>query len=317
MRALVYTAPKTFEIKDVPRPEINSKQVLIKVKVCGVCKTDIHIHNGGFIARFPLIPGHEFAGVVEEVGEDVDNVKVGDSVTADNTVLCGRCYYCVRDKPLFCKNFESLGCTTNGGYAEYVAVNSEKVFKIKKVSYEEAALTEPTACVIHAIDTLKPEAGDEALVFGAGPAGLILAQALKNSGVSNLVLAAPTMSKLELGKKLGADEIVQVDRNDYNKHKEILRKEYPEGFDIVVDATGVAPVVEQCIEFTKYGAKVLLFGVCKEDARISMSPYEIYRKEIKIIGTFAQTHCFPRAVQFLENGRIKVKELITLSLIHI
>ncbi len=311
MKALVYTAPREFQIKEVDYPRLGENQVIIKVMACGVCKTDLHIHNGEFLAQFPLIPGHEFAGEIEEVGSAVTAFSRGERVVADNTVLCGECYYCRRNQPLFCENFYSLGCTGPGGFAQYVVVNQDKVFPIEKLSFEQATLTEPTACAIHGMDVIDVKPGDDVLLFGAGPTGIILAQLLKHCGAVNLVVAAPTQFKLDIVKDLCADYIVQVDRNDYSKHTQEIKRLFPKGFDVVVDATGAASITEHCIQFAKYGGKIVIYGVCPEDARITISPYEIFRKELKLIGSFAQTHCFDRALKYLENGIVKVDRLIT------
>jgi len=311
MKALVYTAPREFQIKEVDYPRLGENQVIIKVMACGVCKTDLHIHNGEFLAQFPLIPGHEFAGEIEEVGSAVTAFSRGERVVADNTVLCGECYYCRRNQPLFCENFYSLGCTGPGGFAQYVVVNQDKVFPIEKLSFEQATLTEPTACAIHGMDVIDVKPGDDVLLFGAGPTGIILAQLLKHCGAVNLVVAAPTQFKLDIVKDLCADYIVQVDRNDYSKHTQEIKRLFPKGFDVVVDVTGAASITEHCIQFAKYGGKIVIYGVCPEDARITISPYEIFRKELKLIGSFAQTHCFDRALKYLENGIVKVDRLIT------
>jgi D-arabinitol dehydrogenase (NADP+) len=312
MKALVYRAPEKFSIEEVPKPAPGPRDVLIRVRACGICKTDVHIHRGRFIARFPLTPGHEFAGEVEEVGREVGGFRRGDRVTADNTELCGSCYYCRRNQPLYCENFLSHGCNLPGGFAEYVLIKEEKVFRIPDhLSFEEAAFTEPTACVVHSLDVARPEPASEALIFGAGPAGLILAQALKYTGVGKLVVAAPNEFKLGLAKRLAADEVVKVDRRDPSVGQKELLEICPKGYDIIFEATGDPSVVERAISLAKMGGKVVIFGVAPEEARISVSPYEIYKREIKLIGTFAQTHCFERALGLLSTGKVKVRELIT------
>ena len=313
MKALVYTAPREFQIRDVDYPQLKENQVIIKVKACGICKTDLHIHNGEFLAKFPLTPGHEFSGEIEEVGSKVTAFSKGERVVADNTVSCGECYYCRRNQPLFCENFYSLGCNGPGGFAQYIVVNQNKVFPIKKLSFEEATLTEPTACAIHGMDVIDVRPGDDVLLFGAGPTGIILAQLLKHGGAVNLVVAAPTKFKLDIVKELCADYVIEVDRNDYTKHIHQIKRLFPKGFDIVVDATGAPSITEHTLQFAKYGGEIVIYGVCPEDERISISPYEVFRKELKIVGSFAQTHCFDRALKYLENGVVKVKKLITHS----
>ncbi|WP_273484152.1 zinc-dependent alcohol dehydrogenase family protein [Desulforamulus ruminis] len=312
MKALVYSNPKEFSIQEVDIPKCGENQVIIKVKVCGICKTDVHIHNGKFISKFPLTPGHEFTGVVEEVGSKVTSFKKGDRVVADNTVLCGECYYCRRNQPLYCENFHSLGVTGPGGFAEYVLVNQDKVFKIKDhLSFDEAAFTEPTACAIHGMDMIDIQNGDNVLMFGAGPTGIILAQLLRYGGAGNLVVAAPSKFKLDILEDLGIAQTVQIDRNDESIHEKKIKSMFPKGFDVIIDATGAASVTEACFKYAKMGSKIVVYGVCDESDRIQISPYEIFSKEYKIIGSFAQTHCFDRAINALETGLVKVNNLIS------
>lgn len=156
MRANVYEKPGSCGIRQVPIPECGEHQVLIKVMSCGICKgADVALARGSFLARFPLTNGHEFAGVIAKKGAAVTEFKEGDRVTADNTVLCGGCYYCRRDEPLYCENFYSLGCNGPGGFAEYVLVNADKVFPISdRLSFNDACFAEPIACAIHTMDRL-------------------------------------------------------------------------------------------------------------------------------------------------------------------
>ncbi|GAH75750.1 unnamed protein product, partial [marine sediment metagenome] len=257
MRAIVYEEPGKYRLKEVANPQAKDNEIVIKVEACGLCRTDLHLYKGEFIADFPLIPGHEFSGEIVEVAKNVKSFKVGEKVVADNTILCGKCYYCTRDKDLFCENFRSLGCNEAGGFAEYVKVREEKVFPIHGLSPEEATFTEPISCGIHGVDVIDPQPGDNALLFGAGPTGIILSQLLKYNGVTNLVVAAPTQFKLDIVRRLAADEVIMVNRNDYSEHEEIIGGKYPRGFDIVVDATGASTMAERLIKFTKYGGKVI------------------------------------------------------------
>lgn len=204
MKAIQYTAPRQFAVVDLPKPEPGPHQVVIRVKACGICKTDLTIHDGSFLAKFPLVNGHEFAGVIDSVGSAVTKWKVGDRVTADNTELCGYCEPCRSDKPLYCENFNSHGCNMPGGFAEYVLINHDKVFALSdKLSFEEATFTEPTACAVHGVDRIAPRFGDSILMFGAGPTGIILAQLLRRAGAGRMVIADPHADKLDILRKYG------------------------------------------------------------------------------------------------------------------
>ncbi len=311
MKAVYYNKATDFSVRETTDPVIKDNQVLLKINSCGVCRTDIHLHHGGFMAGFPLIPGHEFVGEVAAFGKNATGFTVGDRVCADNTELCGQCYYCRRNQPLYCENFYSLGVNGPGGFSEYVAVNHDKVFHLGELSYDQGVLVEPTACAVHGLDVIDVRAGDDVLMFGTGPTGIILAQLLKHAGAANLVVAASDERKLEVVKGLGADEAVKMDRNDYSIHEKELFDKFPKGFDIVIDATGAKDVIQQMTKFTKKGAKVVIYGVASHDDEITISPYEVFQKELKIIGSFAQTHCFDRAIAFIRNGIVKTDMLIT------
>ncbi len=312
MKALVYKKRENFSITEVEKPVISDNQILLKVKYCGICKTDLHIHNGRFISEFPLIPGHEFTGIVEEVGKKVVDLKVGDRVVADNTVLCGKCYYCKRNQPLYCENFVSLGVTTSGGFAQYVAVNSDKIFTISdSLSFEDASFAEPTACAVHGMDMIDVQNGDNILMFGAGSTGIILAQLLKQGGAGKVVVAAPTQFKLDILKEYGI-ETVKINRSDVSvSEAEIKSYGPPMGYDIVIDATGATSILQSAFKYAKKGSKIVIYGVCNESDTISINPYDVFSQEYKIIGSFAQTHCFDRAINALETGIVKVDNLVT------
>ncbi len=314
MKAIVYTAPGVFGYTDVPLPTPADDEVLLRVRACGLCRTDMHIHLGHFISAFPLINGHEFAGEVAQLGAGVSGLSVGDRVVADNTELCGRCFHCRRDEPLYCESFTSHGCNCAGGFAEYVAVKAEKVFGIDRLSWREAVMAEPTACAVHGVDRIRPRPGSDVLLLGAGPTGLILAQLLKANGAARLTVAAPAGKKLQLAQELGADEIVAIDRDDPDAHRAELVRRSPRGFDVVVEATGSAEVFADCFRFTRRGATVVAYGVYDEQATVPVSPYQLFYDEIHVVGSFAQTHCFDRALMYLESGAVRVDRLVDCEL---
>ena len=313
MKANVYDKPGHCEVKQVPVPEIGPHQVLIKVMSCGICKgADVALAAGGFLAEFPLLNGHEFAGYVYKVGEHVDTFKVGDRVTADNTVLCGDCYYCRKDEPLYCKNFYSLGCNGPGGFAEYVAVNADKVFPISdNLAFNEAIFAEPTACAVHSMDRIQVKFGDDVLVYGCGPTGIFMTQLRMQSNANRVVVCGPSQDKLDILKKYGCKETILMDRNDPSKHEAKLREIAPEGFDILVDTTANVDVMESMIKFGKMGAKFMMFAMPHAGAKWAIDPEYWYLHEIQLIPTWAQTHCFGRALEYLEAGKVQVKELVT------
>ncbi|MBV9281975.1 MAG: zinc-dependent alcohol dehydrogenase family protein [Chloroflexi bacterium] len=311
MRAVVYTAPREFSIRTVPRPEPGPGELVLRTTITGVCGTDLHIHDGGFFSAYPLIPGHEIVGAVEAVGPGAEDVPIGRQVAADNTVLCGHCYFCRRDEPLFCRNFYSLGVNGPGGFAEYVLVRAEKCFPADDLAAEVAVMTEPTACAMHGMDVLDLRPGSDVLLFGAGPTGLVLAQLILHGGAARVTVAAPTAFKLELARSYGVDETVLIRRDDLATGLTRLRELAPLGFDVVVDATGAPSVIEQCVSLTKDGGTVLVYGMADEADRVSWSPYEIFRRQLTIKGSFAQTHCFDRALAVLRSSRVRTEGILS------
>lgn len=312
MRAVFYQAPKQFDIRSISVPQINDDQVLIKVSCCGICGTDSHVHDGEFIARFPLVPGHEVVGTIEKIGQNVKGLSVGDRCVADPGVTCGACFYCRRGQPLLCESFDGRGVTLSGGFAEYVIFEANKVYKIYNLTDEEACLVEPAACAIHGLDKLAAPVGIEALIIGAGPTGLILAQLLKLNGASRVVVAANKGIKTQIARDLNAaDEYVELDRDHPEEQWAKLREDNKHGFDVVIEATGSEKIANESINYVRRGGTLMIYGVYANQARVNWPPSKIFGDEIRIIGSFAQVHCFPRAIAYLDGGKINVKGMVT------
>jgi D-arabinitol dehydrogenase (NADP+) len=288
MKAVVYQAPGAFGVVPVPDPQPGEGEVLLRVALAGMCGTDLHIHDGGFFAAFPLTPGHEIVGRVAAAGPGV-GLAAGTLVAADNTVLCGHCPACQRDDPLFCENFYSLGVNGPGAFAEYVLVRAEKCFPTGDLDPRAAVMTEPVACAVHGMDVLALRPGSSVLLFGAGPSGLVLSQLLVRGGAARLTVAAPTQFKLDLAREFGADATVLLDREHPEAALEQLRRHAPGGFDAVVDATGAARLGGLSLELVRDGGTVLLYGMADEQAAIPVRPYEIFRRQLTIKGSFASS----------------------------
>lgn len=315
MKALYYTAAGKGSITDIPMPVCGDNQVIIKVEAASICKgVELgHEANGTGLSAYPVVPGHEFAGVVHEIGKNVTRFAVGDRVTADNTELCGDCYYCRQDKPLQCKAFGSLGHNINGGFAEYVLVSKEKVFALPdNLSFDEGCLVEPVACCIHAMDRLDTKYGEDVVVVGGGPNGQIISQMLLRSNAQSVVLMDTSNVKLQFAEKYGIPTI-QVDTSADKKHMRELLALYPEGVDAVVDATGNWRSINAGFEMLKNGGRLLQYGVTHEGDRVTIDSFHFFLKELQYYASKAQTHCFGRAIDSIRNGTVNVKDLITFS----
>jgi D-arabinitol dehydrogenase (NADP+) len=311
VRAVVFSAPHRWDLAEVPIPEPGPGQVLLRVLRTGVCGTDLHLLAGGFLARFPLIPGHEIVGAVAAWGEGVTGPPVGTAVAVDNTVLCGVCGPCRRGTPLYCRDFHSLGVTDPGGFAEYLVAAAGTCFPLDGLTPEVAVLTEPLACAVHGADVLALRPGSDVLVLGAGPTGLLLSQLLLHGGAARLTVAAPSPHKLDLARFFGVDATVRLDRVDPGPGLERLRAAAPEGYDAVVEATGAPHLLAAAPALTRTGGTVLVYGMADEAARVPLSPYEIFARELTVRGSFAQVHCFERAMLALRTGRVRTEGIVT------
>lgn len=311
MKAIVYDAPRKFEYREVQDPRIQADEVLIRVDACGLCGTDLHIHEGEFAPHFPLIPGHEFTGQIVQLGSEVAGLKTGQRAVANSNQACGKCFYCMRGDFLFCEHLDAYGVTLNGGFAEYLKIKADRIFPIENLSPREAVMVEPTSCALHGMEVLQMNPGSNVLLFGAGPTGQVLAQLLKLNGAASLIVAAPPGPKLELAARLAADEVVAMDRKDPEVHRQQLRELSPNGFDYVVEATGVPGLCEESLRFVRRGGTIMIYGVYPEKAFAQFNPFDLFRRELTIKGSFAQIDCFARALAYLESGKIKVQEIVT------
>src|SRR5439155_3827016 len=204
-----------------------------------------------------------------------------------------------------CLNWNAIGVTRDGGFAEYVVAPAANVYAVGDMDYEVAAFIEPISCVVHGLKRLRIPVGANALVYGAGPIGLLMLQLVKHGGASTVAVVDLKQEKLELARSLGADESV----TGGPAADEALREISPLGFDVVIDCTGVPSVVEHMFTHVRNEGKLLFFGVNPTDARISVSPYDVYRKDLEILGSFALRWTFHDALALLESGAVDVKPL--------
>jgi D-arabinitol dehydrogenase (NADP+) len=311
MKAVVYDEPRKFEVREVAVPEPGAGEVLIRILVAGICGTDLHLHAGEFGPSYPLTPGHEFVGEVVSVGTGVAEDMIGRRFVVDNTGSCGHCLECRRARPAYCRNLVAQGVNAPGGFAEYVVTSSGRCFAIDDLDAETAVFTEPVACVVHGLDVLGLRPGSNVLLFGAGPTGLILTQLLAGSGATELTVAAPTQAKLDLARARGADRTVLLDRHNTAASFEELRQAAPDGFDVVIDATGALVVLAQTLALTRTGGTVFVYGMTPQTAVWPIAPYDIFRRELTIKGSFAQQFSFDRALSALRSGRVKTQGMVS------
>jgi 2-desacetyl-2-hydroxyethyl bacteriochlorophyllide A dehydrogenase len=308
VRAIVVEGVGRIAVKEVDYPRPGPGQVTVKVLACGVCGTDGHIFHGDFLSNYPIIPGHEFAGTIAELGDGVTDWKVGERVSVDPGVFCHDCYFCKTDRGNHCLNWNGIGVTLPGGFAEYSAVPQANLYRLDPdLSFDRAAFIEPISCVVFGLRRLRPMVGDHALVFGAGPIGLLHTQLLARGGTASVTVVDLDQSRLALARQLGAAHTVQAGPSQ----AEALRELAPLGFDIVLDATGVPKVTEHTLDYVKPTGKVMFFGVNPKDAKIQVSPFDVYQKDLEIYGSFALRYTFYYARDLLAAGNVNVEPLIS------
>lgn len=292
MKAVVLETKENAACKVIERPRPKEMEVLVKVKAAGLCGSDFHIYHGTYPAKYPLIPGHEFSGVIEETGSGVTDWKPGQRVTVDPNIYCNSCYYCLRDQKNMCECAEALGVTMPGGFGEYVVVPVKQLYELPdSVSFEEGALAEPLACVVYGMKRLQPGFGGKAVIFGAGPMGLLFLKALRAGGVSSAAVVDVEPERRKAAENLGAAaSYASIDE---------LKRDYPRGLDIVVDATGNPQVIQQMFQTAARRAKILQFGCAPDTAFASISPYEIYNNDWEYIGTKTAVFTYEQALDLL------------------
>jgi D-arabinitol dehydrogenase (NADP+) len=312
MKAVVYDAPKRYEVREIAKPEPGPGEVRIKVIQVGLCGTDLHIHNGDFNAVFPLIPGHELVGTVDAWGIGVTGFEAGEQVTVNPNIYCGTCEFCLAGRLILCTDMKGLGSNFPGFFAEYVTVRHDLVFSVEGIDPDVAVFTEPAACAMHGLETLQVRPGSTALVFGAGPTGLLLAQLVKNGGAASVTVAAPTQFKLDTAAALGVDHTVLIDREDGELNRQrLLEASGAGGYDYVIEATGSTAVGDICVSLTRNGGTVLVYGVTRADETVTFHPFDVFRREITIKGSFAEMTSFGAAIRALRSGRTRTDGIIT------
>ena len=307
MKAVLFTKPKELQIKDIDIPSISSDEVLVRNKYTGFCGTDLHIFNGDFISKYPLIPGHEFSGIVEKIGKDVKNFNIGDEVVISPNICCNSCHYCNINQQNFCENFGGYGVTVNGGFAQYSKILASNLIKIENIDMREAAMLEPLSCVIYGLNKIKTNYGEKALIFGAGPIGIIILQLLSMNKLSNVTVVEIDEKKRDICKMFGAENFF-INKDKLEKN---LKKVSKKGFDIIVDATGLHKVCEQTFQYANNKARILLYGVCEMNSKINVSPFLIYKKDLSVYGAFSYNRTMPAAIELVKNKKIRLKELIS------
>lgn len=318
MKALVAQSPGVVKVMEVPIPEVGPNDVLARVKYCGVCATDIAIITGisGFVesglVQYPVRIGHEWSGIVEKVGSNVKDIRVGDHVVAEDGVPCLQCDFCKSGRTERCRHARSVGTVGefwNGAFAEYMLMPAPLVYKLKpETDLMEAAMFEPACIAMHGVKRSEFEPDDTVLVIGTGPIGLAAVGLLKALGCKHVIMTGRRDSKLEYAKKMGADIIINDTRED--THAAIMQATQGFGVDCVIESSGNATALKQSLRYVRAGGKVVLLGFYET----LVQDFDIDRlvvSGIDLLGIAGMPHVARPVIDLMESGKVNFKPLIT------
>ncbi|MGI8912475.1 MAG: zinc-dependent alcohol dehydrogenase family protein [Chloroflexota bacterium] len=308
MRAIVLEAPHHASVQEIPVPKRQADEVIVRVERCGLCGTDQHLYDGDYaLTRYPVIPGHELAGIVEEVGPAVSAVRPGQRVVIEPNIHCEHCHYCHIQRGNHCLNLQVIGVNRAGGFAQFVVAPERNVYPVDGLDAEQAAFVEPLSCVVYGLRRLRLAPAARVLIAGAGPMGLLMLQAIRRSGAAEVVVTDLRASRLALARELGAEHVVTADADAAQQLKELA----PYGFDAAIDVTGVPAVVQSLVPSVTDGGSLLIFGVSPEKATISLRPYEVFQRDLTVLGSFAVAYTFEDAITLLQSGAVRVDRLVS------
>lgn len=298
MNAVRFYGIGDLRLEELPVPTPKPGEIRIRPLAAGICGTDLHIFHGEAPSTPPVVLGHEVAGVVDAIGAGVKNFHDGDLVTLQPNTYCGLCRFCRSGREHLCSGLVAYGVNVNGGFAEAMVMPASVAHRLPSgLDPKIGCLAEPLACCVHGMDNLAVQSGSTVLVIGAGPIGLMLTRLSQLAGASLVAVSEPNQSRREGALSFGADVVLDPSAEGFKETVDGLTN--GEGFDNVIDAVGSAPTFAQAITLAARGAKVLVFGVAPMDAVSTISPFDIYRRELRIIGSFINPYTHDRAVGLL------------------
>jgi L-iditol 2-dehydrogenase len=314
MKALVLEGVRDLHLRDVPQPEVGPLDVLIQVKACGICGSDVHGYDGSTGRRIPpIIMGHEAAGVITEIGSEVRSFAVGDRVTFDSTVSCGKCAFCKAGDVNLCDNRQVLGVSCgdyrrNGAFADYVVVPNHIVYALpESFPFEKAALIEAVSIAVHAAKITHIEQGSSCVVVGAGMIGLLAVQAFRHFGCSKVFAVDLEQGKLDTAKKLGADATFLA--TDPELLAKLNAAAGGRGIDIAAEVVGAQKSVTTAIEAVRRGGKVTLIGNLSPKVEIPLQ--SVVTRQISLLGSCASAGEYEECIALMESGAIDVSPLLS------
>ncbi|MHA2249447.1 MAG: zinc-dependent alcohol dehydrogenase [Candidatus Kariarchaeaceae archaeon] len=310
MKRQVMTQPGKFIFEDVPIPEIDVEEVLVKIMRIGICGSDIHVFHGKHpYTSYPITQGHEVSGVVEKVGANVTDFKLGDKVTIQPQIVCGQCHPCTHGKYHICDKLKVMGFQSVGMASEYFACDSEYLIKLPdEMSYEQGAMIEPVAVACGALSKVRSLRDFNVVVLGAGTIGNLVGQTAKGLGAKSVLITDISDFRLALAKKVGIDFTVNPSKQEFSK--ELVEIYGPDKADLIVECVGVNSTITDAIENARKGTDIIIVGVFGEQPIIDLG--KVQNQELRLIGSLMyQTKDYLLAIELVSSNKIKLDPLMS------
>ena len=309
MKAVILDQDNRFDLADLAVPSPRAGEVLIRVEACSICASDLHVAaiKSASEFRYPLVGGHEIAGQVVELGSGVSDFRLSERVVVDPVTPCGRCAPCRAGHRNLCEAPQIIGLQQPGGFAEYVVAPAANLLPAGDLPAPVAALTEPLACTLHGLSRLNPGLADNVLIYGVGAMGLLFLQLVRRACAGEIAAVDVQPYRLELARQLGADHAIASGENLDSQLAQISAR----GFDNVIDVTGAPAAVEDAFRRVAPAGRLLMLGSCPAAASIAISPRQVQRREMTVLGSFGFGNQFANALRVLQRGDIRSDLILT------
>lgn len=311
MKAVVIEKPGLMYLKEVEKPEPPAGYVRVKVKSAAICATDLEVIDGNIPANYPLIPGHEWSGIIDSTGSGEDEHWIGKRVIGSNDIVCLKCDACRSGNWRYCSEFEEIGFKRNGAYAEYLIAPSYGLCELpENVSFNQGALCEPLGVALGTLEKVNARFGDTLVIMGAGSIGLCILSAAKAMGMRKIVVCASSGKRLTDACKLGAYAVIETSRQNV---LEEVAKIHPGGMDVVIDATGVEECIQNCLKMARKGGRVALAGYGR-GKMMNIRMDDIHINNLHVVGAGNNWNMHKKAVDYMAEGLINIESFVSRTL---
>lgn len=303
MKSILLNSVNYLSLTELPKPTAQMGSAVIKILACGICGTDRHIYKGEYPSAKPVVLGHEFGGVIDQVATG-SKFEIGDLVSVDPNIVCGTCPDCVAGRTAFCPKLTALGVNINGGLAEFALVPETQIYKVsKKLNPLHLAFIEPTACCIRGFDIADLKGGERIAVLGGGVMGQIVVQLAKLANATKITLVTRQKSRRELALSLGATDTVDPNIANYEQQME--------KYDVVFECAGAEETFNIAQVIARRGGAIVVLGLTAEKSFVPINPFNLVIKELRIQGSFLNPLTQRRAADLIDAGKLQLDPLIS------